>query len=254
MMIHGNPEFVLTLHSVIEFIGTFAFALSGIRLAASKHYDWLGGFVCGVAVAIGGGTIRDVMLGVRPFWMLSPIYLICTLFAQLVVIACHRYLKRLDNTWFLFDTLGLALFNIAGIQKSLECGFSFWVAIIMGCITGAAGGVIRDVLLNEEPVIFRKEIYAMACVAGGLAYWGLSYLGVSLYITVIVAFCVVWQPWRRIHPSLFYTKQEQWRWKLRTQKIRKEKELKFQVYKDREFRKIKTSSKRVRKSRPQARE
>ena len=191
MMIHGDPEFVLTLHSVIEFIGTFAFALSGIRLAASKHYDWLGGFVCGVAVAIGGGTIRDVMLGVRPFWMLSPIYLICTLFAQLVVIACHRYLKRLDNTWFLFDTLGLALFNIAGIQKSLECGFSFWVAIIMGCITGAAGGVIRDVLLNEEPVIFRKEIYAMACVAGGLAYWGLSYLGVSLYITVIVAFCVV---------------------------------------------------------------
>ena len=154
MMIHGDPEFVLTLHSVIEFIGTFAFALSGIRLAASKHYDWLGGFVCGVAVAIGGGTIRDVMLGVRPFWMLSPIYLICTLFAQLVVIACHRYLKRLDNTWFLFDTLGLALFNIAGIQKSLECGFSFWVAIIM-------------------------------------AYWGLSYLGVSLYITVIVAFCVV---------------------------------------------------------------
>ena len=73
MMIHGDPEFVLTLHSVIEFIGTFAFALSGIRLAASKHYDWLGGFVCGVAVAIGGGTIRDVMLGVRPFWMLSPI-------------------------------------------------------------------------------------------------------------------------------------------------------------------------------------
>ena len=69
----------------------------------------------------------------------------------------------------------LALFNIAGIQKSLECGFSFWVAIIMGCITGAAGGVIRDVLLNEEPVIFRKEIYAMACVAGGLAYWGFKY-------------------------------------------------------------------------------
>lgn len=186
MMIHGDPEFVLTLHSVIEFIGTFAFALSGIRLAASKHYDWLGGFVCGVAVAIGGGTIRDVMLGVRPFWMLSPIYLICTLFAQLVVIACHRYLKRLDNTWFLFDTLGLALFNIAGIQKSLECGFSFWVAIIMGCITGAAGGVIRDVLLNEEPVIFRKEIYAMACVVGGTFYWMCHLLGMESFVCQIV--------------------------------------------------------------------
>lgn len=188
---YQDTEFVITLQRVIEFIGTFAFALSGIRLAASKHYDWLGGFVCGIAVAIGGGTIRDVMLGLRPFWMLSPIYILLTMFAQLVVIVCHHYLRRLDNTWFLFDTLGLALFNIAGIQKTLDCGFPFWVAIIMGCITGAAGGVIRDVLLNVEPVIFRKEIYAMACEAGGLAYWLLSYLGVSLYITVVVAFLVV---------------------------------------------------------------
>ena len=185
MIINHDPEFVITLQRVIEFIGTFAFALSGIRLAASKHYDWLGGFVCGIAVAIGGGTIRDVMLGVRPFWMLS------TLFAQCVVIVCHHYLRRLDTTWFLFDTLGLALFNIAGIQKTLECGFPFWVAIIMGCITGAAGGVIRDVLLNEEPVIFRKEIYAMACVVGGLTYWLLSWLQVSLYITVIATFAIV---------------------------------------------------------------
>lgn len=135
MTIHQDPELVMTLQSVIEFIGTFAFALSGIRLAASKHYDWLGGFVCGVAVAIGGGTIRDVMLGLSPFWMSSPIYLLFTFLAQLVVIVCHHYLKRLDNTWFLFDTLGLALFNIAGIQKTLDCGFPFWVAIIMGCIT-----------------------------------------------------------------------------------------------------------------------
>ena len=117
--------------------------------------------------------------------------MICTLFAQCVVIVCHHYLRRLDATWFLFDTLGLALFNIAGIQKTLECGFPFWVAIIMGCITGAAGGVIRDVLLNEEPVIFRKEIYAMACVVGGLTYWLLSWLQVSLYITVIATFAIV---------------------------------------------------------------
>lgn len=191
MIINHDPEFVITLQRVIEFIGTFAFALSGIRLAASKHYDWLGGFVCGIAVAIGGGTIRDVMLGIRPFWMLSPIYMICTLFAQCVVIVCHHYLRRLDTTWFLFDTLGLALFNIAGIQKTLECGFPFWVAIIMGCITGAAGGVIRDVLLNGEPVIFRREIYAMACVVGGLTYWLLSWLQVSLYITVIATFAIV---------------------------------------------------------------
>ena len=82
MTIHQDPELVMTLQSVIEFIGTFAFALSGIRLAASKHYDWLGGFVCGVAVAIGGGTIRDVMLGLTPFWMSSPVYLLFTFLAH----------------------------------------------------------------------------------------------------------------------------------------------------------------------------
>ena len=182
---------MMTLQRVVEFVGTFAFALSGIRLAASKHYDWLGGFVCGVAVAIGGGTIRDVMLGVRPFWMLSPIYLICTLMAQGVVIVFHHYLKRLDNTWFLFDTLGLALFNIAGIQKTIDSGFPFWVAIIMGCITGSFGGVIRDVLLNEEPVIFRKEIYAIACIIGGIVYQLCCMLNLSVEVAVVSTFVTV---------------------------------------------------------------
>ena len=156
-----------TLFNVIEFLGTFAFAISGIRHAAAKHFDWFGGFVCGVAVAIGGGTIRDVMLGVTPFWMTSSVYLVCTVMAQMFVIVFARYLKRLDNAWFLFDTLGLALFTIAGLQKTIDCGHPFWVAIIMGCITGSAGGVIRDVLLNNVPVIFQKEIYAIASVVGG---------------------------------------------------------------------------------------
>lgn len=190
-MINADPAVVETMLQIIEILGTLAFAISGIRHAAAKHYDWFGGFVCGIAVAIGGGTLRDVMLGETPFWMTSPMYILCTLLAQFIVIVFAHSLKRLDNAWFAFDTLGLALFTIAGLQKTLDCGHPFWVAIIMGCITGAAGGVIRDVLLNEEPVIFRKEIYAMACVAGGLAYWLLSYLGVSLYVTVVVAFVVV---------------------------------------------------------------
>ncbi|MBR5656443.1 MAG: trimeric intracellular cation channel family protein [Prevotella sp.] len=160
-----------TVLTIIEFLGTFAFAISGIRHAAAKHFDWFGGFVCGVVVAIGGGTIRDVMLGVTPFWMTSPFYLICTAMAQVFVIVFARSLKRLDNAWFVFDTLGLALFTIAGLQKTLDCGHAIWVAIIMGCITGSAGGVIRDILLNKEPLIFQKEIYAMASIAGGLLYW-----------------------------------------------------------------------------------
>lgn len=190
-MLYEDPIFVKKLQEFIEFLGTFAFAMSGIRFAAAKHYDWFGGFVCGFAVAIGGGTIRDVMLGQTPFWMTSPIYIICTVIAQIVVVVFNHSLKKLDNTWFFFDTLGLALFTIAGLQKTLALGYPFWVAIIMGCITGAAGGVIRDVLLNIEPVIFQKEIYAMASVVGGVVYWILWSLGVSLYITAIVSFLII---------------------------------------------------------------
>ena len=179
---------VTTVQQVIEFLGTFAFAISGIRHAAAKHFDWFGGYVCGIAVAIGGGTIRDVMLGATPFWMTTPVYMICTALALLVVIVFARYMERLSNTWFVFDTLGLALFTIAGIQKSLDYGQPFWVAIIMGCITGAAGGVIRDILLNNEPVIFRKEIYAIACFLGGTVYWLLSCLSMPVEITVVASF------------------------------------------------------------------
>lgn len=185
-----NIELPVTITQIIEFMGTFAFAISGIRHAASKRFDWFGGYVCGIAVAIGGGTIRDVMLGAIPFWMTNPIYIICTAMALLVVIVFSKYMQRLNNTWFVFDTFGLALFTIAGIQKSLEYGQPYWVAIIMGCITGAAGGVIRDVLLNNEPVIFRKEIYAMACVLGGITYWLFARNGVSVEISALSSFLV----------------------------------------------------------------
>ena len=175
---------------ILEFLGTFAFAISGIRHAAAKHFDWFGGYVCGIAVAIGGGTIRDVMLGTIPFWMTNPFYMICTALALIFVVIFSKHMEGLRNTWFVFDTLGLALFTIAGIQKSLAFGQPYWVAIIMGCITGAAGGVIRDILLNNEPVIFRKEIYAIAAVLGGITYWMLDSLSVNIEITVILSFTV----------------------------------------------------------------
>ena len=178
------------LQQVIEFLGTFAFAISGIRHAAAKHFDWFGGYVCGIAVAIGGGTIRDVMLGTTPFWMTNPFYMICTALALIFVVIFAKHMEGLRNTWFVFDTLGLALFTIAGIQKSLVFGQPYWVAIIMGCITGSAGGVIRDVLLNNEPVIFHREIYAIAAVLGGITYWLLDYYGTAIEVTVIASFIV----------------------------------------------------------------
>ena len=179
---------MISVQQVIEFLGTFAFAISGLRHAAAKRFDWFGGYVCGVAVAIGGGTIRDLMLGTTPFWMTNPFYLICTTMALAFVVLFSKHMKRLDNAWFVFDTLGLALFTIAGLQKSLDFGQPFWVAIIMGCITGAAGGVIRDILLNNEPVIFRHDIYAMASIVGGLVYWLLINLNMGYQIPVMASF------------------------------------------------------------------
>lgn len=180
-----SEEFIVR---VIELLGTFAFAISGIRHAAAKHFDWFGGYVCGIAVAIGGGTFRDMMLGVPIFWMTTPVYMICTAVALLTVVFLGKWMEPLKNAWFVFDTLGLALFTIAGIQRSLDAGQQFWVAIIMGCITGSAGGVIRDVLLNNEPVIFHKEIYAIACVLGGVVYWGGIELGLPVGLTAILSF------------------------------------------------------------------
>lgn len=180
-----------SIQFIIEFLGTFAFAISGIRSASSKNFDWFGGYVVGLATAIGGGTIRDVMLGQVPFWMTNSIYVICTAAALQTFIMLKKLFTRLSKTWFLFDTLGLALFTIAGIQKTLIAGFPFWVAIIMGCITGAAGGVLRDVFVNEVPLVFRKEIYAIACIIGGIIYQICEFLGVGLELTVIITFLSV---------------------------------------------------------------
>jgi uncharacterized membrane protein YeiH len=130
------------------------------------------------------------MLGTTPFWMTNPFYMICTALALIFVVIFAKHMEGLRNTWFVFDTLGLALFTIAGIQKSLVFGQPYWVAIIMGCITGSAGGVIRDVLLNNEPVIFHREIYAMAAVLGGITYWLLDYYGTAIEVTVIASFIV----------------------------------------------------------------
>ncbi len=155
---------------VIEFLGTFAFAISGIRLASAKKFDLFGAFVVGFVTAIGGGTLRDLFINVTPFWMENAVYLWATLLALLFVIIFHNQLIRLNNTFFLFDSIGLGLFVVVGVEKSLALGFDPWVAVIMGTITGSVGGMIRDVLINEIPLVFRKEIYALACVIGGIVF------------------------------------------------------------------------------------
>lgn len=156
---------------IIEVIGTIAFAISGIRLAAYKKFDLFGAYTVGLVTAIGGGTLRDLLLDIPVFWMQTWWYLAVTGLSLATVIMFRHVLVSHNKMLFIFDTVGLALFVVIGIQKSLMVGYPMWVAIIMGMITGSFGGVLRDILINEEPLFFRKDIYATACIAGGISYW-----------------------------------------------------------------------------------
>lgn len=160
---------------LLDLLGTFAFAISGIRLASGKQIDWFGAYIIGLVTAIGGGTLRDLLLDVKPFWMLDGKYFLTTGVALIAILFFKAKLFKWGSTLFLFDTIGLGLFTVVGITKSIDAGLPFWVCIIMGTITGSVGGVLRDVLLNEVPLLFRKDIYALACVAGGGVYFICSY-------------------------------------------------------------------------------
>lgn len=171
---------------IIEFIGTFAFAISGMRLASAKKFDLFGAYVIGFVTAIGGGTVRDLFLGVTPFWMNSSVYAWITLLALGFVIIFHNKLVHLNNTLFFFDSIGLGLFVVVGVEKTLTLGFHPWVAVVMGTITGSFGGMLRDVLINEIPLIFRKDIYALACVMGGVVFTVLYTLQINIVANEII--------------------------------------------------------------------
>lgn len=171
---------------VIEFLGTFAFAISGIRLASAKKFDWFGALVVGLVTAIGGGTLRDLLLGVTPFWLLSGVYLWCTVLALIFVICFRKYLVKLNNTFFWFDSIGLGLFVVVGTEKAMALGYDVWVIVIMGTMTGVVGGIIRDILINEIPLIFRQELYAVACIIGSMFFCALTYFEVNLTVSEIL--------------------------------------------------------------------
>lgn len=179
---------------VTEIIGTVAAAISGIRLAATKRFDWFGAYTVGLVTACGGGTLRDVLLDIPVFWMQTWWYLAVTALSLVTVMVFRSFLVSRDKILFVFDSVGLALFCVIGIQKSLAIGYPMWVASCMGVITGAFGGVLRDLLINEEPLIFRKDIYATACLAGCVSYWlaglaGASYMWQGL-ICALVIICI----------------------------------------------------------------
>ena len=176
---------------ILEYIGTFAFAISGIRMASAKRFDWFGAYVVGLATAIGGGTIRDLLLGIKPFWMEGPSYMVWTAVALVFALIFRQHLRRMNYTLFIFDAIGLSFFTVVGMQKALLFGQPFWISITMGVMTGCAGGVMRDVLINEVPLIFKKEIYATAAILGGLTLRLCSWLGVHVVVSEIAAALII---------------------------------------------------------------
>lgn len=181
----------VTIVDVIEFVGTIAFAISGIRLASAKEFDWFGAIVVGFVTAVGGGTLRDLLLDIPPFWLQSSLYIWGTVLAFVVVVFFRKLLVHLNNTIFWFDCVGLGLFTVVGFEKALVLGHTYWVCIFMGTITGVVGGITRDILINEIPVIFRQELYAFACIIGGCVFALFDYLEIDGTMTQIIVFVVV---------------------------------------------------------------
>lgn len=176
---------------LLDLLGTLAFAISGVRLASGKDIDLLGAFFLGAFTAVGGGTLRDLLLGVTPFWMQDPSPLLISIVALIIVALFYNLLPKVQESVAFFDAIGLGLFTVVGIEKTLALGFPFWVAMIMGVITGSFGGMIRDICLNEVPLIFRKDIYALACLMGGVCYWIMISSGVDQRFTALIAALVV---------------------------------------------------------------
>jgi uncharacterized membrane protein YeiH len=157
---------------IIEILGTIAFAISGALTAMNKKLDPFGVFIISFVTAVGGGTLRDVLIGQTPVaWMRQLDYVYLIVAGYLVAIIFRKKLYKLRISLFLFDTIGLGVFTLIGLQKGVDAHLHPVICIALGTMTACFGGVIRDILCNDIPVIFRREIYATICMAGGMLFF-----------------------------------------------------------------------------------
>jgi len=177
----------------IDLIGTLVFAVSGALAASDKNMyrDIFGVTFTGFVTAVGGGTLRDMILGVRPTWVVDGNYLIAITLGVIIAISFKYYILKYRRTFFLFDTLGIALYTVVGVQKALFYDVAPLAAIIMGMFSAVMGGVIRDTLINEVPLIFKKEIYATACLSGAAVFVLLKLLNVDDNMNSFISVAVI---------------------------------------------------------------
>ena len=182
----------MRLLELIDILGIVAFSITGVFAAMEKKLDLFGIFIIAFVTAMGGGTLRDILIGDLPVnWLRTTNYSIIILISTAVAVLFNKVIRNLQRTLFVFDSLGLGLFTIVGIEKGLEYQFHPGMCVALGTLTGCFGGVIRDILLNTIPIIFHKEIYAVACILGGTVYFLLSKTGLDNYTIVIISILVV---------------------------------------------------------------
>lgn len=176
----------------LEIVGTFVFAISGALAVREKEHDLFGAGFTGFITAIGGGTIRDILLNSYPLVWVGNVQVLYAIFAGiLMAFIFPKFLSRLRKTFFLFDTLGIGFFTVLGVEKALSLGIRPEIAAIMGMFSAVMGGVIRDTLTNEMPILFRKEIYASACLLGAALYVIFNYFGLERDYNLLISMSVV---------------------------------------------------------------
>lgn len=176
----------------IDILGTIAFAISGVLVAINKKMDLFGILIIAFVTAVGGGTLRDLMIGATPVsWMKDITYTYVIFASAVFAIIFRTKINYLRTSLFLFDTIGIGLYTLVGIEKGINAELHPIICIALGTMTASFGGVIRDILCNEIPVIFRKEIYATACILGGITYFLLRELPIESNLVFVIAGVVV---------------------------------------------------------------
>lgn len=174
-----------------DLLGTMLFAISGAMAANRRKIDIFGATFTGFVTAIGGGSLRDVFLNLRPIWVDDGNYLIAILIGVFISAILNDQLDKFSRTLTLFDAMGIAFFTIVGVQKSITYESSTIAAVILGMFSAVMGGVIRDTLMNENPLIFRKEIYATACLSGAILFVTLPFFGVNQSVNAFLSALLV---------------------------------------------------------------
>lgn len=176
---------------LIDILGTIAFAISGVLTALNKRLDPFGILIIAFVTAVGGGTLRDVLIDVPVAWMRNLTFVYVIVASAIFAVIFRKRLNYIRRSLFLFDTIGIALYTIVGVEKGIAAGFSPVICVALGTMTACFGGVIRDILCNEIPIIFRKEIYATACILGASAYFLLHATPISENFIVIISGSIV---------------------------------------------------------------